>query len=98
MSLTRGLFGRKGVPRAEIREAERGLDVVFPDDFVRFLESHDAAEGYVVGGYLQVWPVMEMVDLNRGAQIEDIAPGLAIIATDAGGDGYGLDRQTGAFV
>ena len=96
--LTQGLFGRKGLPREQITRVERDLDVVFPADFGRFLESYDAAEGYVVGGYLQIWPVMEMADLNRSAQIEDCAPGLAIVATDAGGDGYGLDRQTNAFV
>lgn len=96
--LTQGLYGRNGVELDEVRKVERDLNVVFPADLVSFLQSYDAAEGYVVGGYLQVWPVGEMVDLNHRARIEDNIPGLVIVATDAGGDGYGLDRLTRSFV
>jgi hypothetical protein len=96
--LTQGFFGRKGADHDEIRRVQRDLDVDFPADFVSLLEGYDAAEGYVVGGYLQVWPVVAMVDLNRRARVEDNVPGLVVVATDAGGDGYGLDRTTSTFV
>lgn len=96
--LTRGLFGRPGAPREEIARVQRELNVVFPPDLVDLLESYDAAEGYVVGGYLQFWSVREMAYLNRTAEIERSAPGLVVIATDAGGDGFGIDRTTGMLV
>ena len=96
--LSRGLFANKGAPRDEIERAERDLDLRFPADLVTFLTSHDAAEGFVAGGYLQMWPVAEMANLNRIARVPEFVPGLVIVATNAGGEGFGIDRSTSTFI
>jgi hypothetical protein len=52
----------------------------------------------VADAYLAMWPVGQLVELNRVASVSDFCPRLIIFATDGGGEGYGLDARNGTLV
>lgn len=93
-----GLLTRGGAPRRAIDRAEGDLGVALPLELATFLEQADAAEGFVGGAYLAMWPVESIADLNRKARIPEFAPDLVFFATDGGGEGFAFTRSGGEFV
>jgi hypothetical protein len=92
-----GLLTRGGASPEAIAAAAAGIGTDFPPTLAAFLERADAAEGWVGGEYLAVWPTAEIADLNRVARVAEFAPRLVAFATDGGGEGYFFDRDTGDF-
>lgn len=45
-----------------------------------------------------MWPVASLADLNARARVGEFASDLVVFATDGAGEGFALQRQTGAFV
>ena len=96
--LTAGLTIAGRASRADIDRAETSLGLRFPKDLVEFYESSDGAEGWVVNEYLAMWPIDQLVELNDAAKVSAFCPGLVILATNGGGDGYGLDTRNDTLV
>jgi SMI1 / KNR4 family (SUKH-1) len=96
--LTSGFMVAGNASRDDIERAETALDVRFPKDLAEFFEEFDGAEGWVANAYLAMWPVGELVALNRVARISEFCPRLVVFATDGGGEGYGLDARSGSLV
>ena len=69
-----------------------------PLSLAQFLAEADAAEGWVAGEYLAVWPVAQMADLNSRAKVAEFAPSLVAFATNGGLEGYFFDKATGEFI
>jgi hypothetical protein len=67
-------------------------------DYTEVLERYNGIEGFVgPTGYLMLWSVEQIPSLNAGYQVQDYAPGIVLVGTDGGGNGYGRDKSTGQF-
>jgi hypothetical protein len=74
-----------------------------PDDigigeYTEVLKRYNGIEGFVgPTGYLMLWSVEEIPNLNVGYHVEDSAPGLVLVGSNGGGDAFGIDKSTGKF-
>jgi len=96
--LASGLLTRGGASRKAIEGAEAALGVSLPKSLADFFEQADAAEGWVAGDYLAMWPMEELANLNRLARVAEFGPGLVAIATNGGMEGFFFDTAKGGFL
>lgn len=76
----------------EVVEAEMGM--VFPIQYRDFMLESNGAEGKVgENSYLAIWPIEDIVSLNRDAKVEEFTPGLVFFASDGGGMAYAFDKR-----
>ncbi len=82
-----------GRPPADelVRRVLSSLPLPPPADYVAFIKRANGAEGPVgAEGYLQLWRLEELCELNREYQVEQFAPGLFLFGSDGGGEAYGF--------
>lgn len=79
-----------------IEDAERLLQIAFPADYIEFMTVSDGAEGLVGASYLQLWPVGDLVRLNRDYLVDEFAPGYVLFGSDGGGELFGFARDPAA--
>ena len=65
----------------------RGL----PDDYIEFINKINGGEGFVGTQYLILWRIEEIFDYNFEYQVNELAPGLFLIGSSGGGEGFGYD-------
>lgn len=86
-----GLAPRQGASPADIDSAEQSLGVRFPEDYRRFLAESNGLEGPIGrDGYLMLFSVQDLAEINQAAEVEEFAPGFVIIGSDGGGTTYGF--------
>ncbi|XFC38267.1 SMI1/KNR4 family protein [Stenotrophomonas indicatrix] len=67
------------------------LGVALPESYIEFLKTHDGGEGFIGDNYIIFWKAEEVVDFNREYEVDTYAPGIFLIASSGGGEGYGFD-------
>lgn len=72
---------------------QRESGVELPADYVRFLAFANGGEGFLGEDYLMLWPVEDLVSLNRGYEVETYAPGLLLFGSNGGGEAFAFDRR-----
>ena len=83
--------------RAAIDACQRDLGVTLPAEYLDFLRQSDGGEGFIGGGaYLILWPAHQLASLNRAYGVHDFAPGLLLIGSNGGGEGFGFDTRSSA--
>jgi cell wall assembly regulator SMI1 len=92
------LLTNGGADEGQIKIVEAALGLDLPVGLRAFVGEADAAEGFVGGSYLAMWPIASLADLNMKARVPEFVPDLIVFATDGGGEGYAFERQTGSFV
>ena len=84
-----------GAAAGVIEKAEADLNWRFPAAYKQLLEKTNGGEGFVGENYLILWSAEELAQFNREYQVQDYAPGLLLIGSDGGGEGFAFDtRQT----
>jgi hypothetical protein len=83
--------GNPGADLASIRDFESSYGVTLPSDYVEFLRDMNGGEGVVGSAYVSLWPLAELGELNAGYEVRRWAPGLLLIGSDGGGEGFALD-------
>jgi len=90
-----GLVLRPGVKLESIDQLMRQIGVRLPGDYVEFILSSDGAEGPVgEQGYLRLWSLQEILELNEGYHVSEFAPGLLLFGGDGGDVGYAFDTRS----
>lgn len=86
-----GLAPRQGASLADVANAERALGARFPEDYRHFLTQSDGLEGPIGrSGYLMLFSVRDLAEINEAADVAEFAPGFVIIGSDGGGTTYGF--------
>jgi hypothetical protein len=81
-------------PIDKISEVESKIGKSLPDDYKNFLLISNGGEGEVgEEGYVQLWQVEEILELNQSYGFDKHAPGLLIIGSNGGGFNYGIDLR-----
>ena len=66
---------------------------VIRDDYLEFLRVCNGAEGPIGDNYIVLWPSSDVLELNEAYAVAEFAPGLLLIGTDGGNEGFGLDLR-----
>lgn len=73
-------------------QLKRGIKL--PEDYVAFLHRSDGADGPVgATGYVSLWSIVELSELNSGYRVEEFAPGILLFGSDGGGEAFGFDLR-----
>ncbi|MBN8781337.1 SMI1/KNR4 family protein [Thiobacillus sp.] len=68
--------------------------VELPEDYVDFLLHSNGADGPVgETGYVSLWAIDELSELNRGYRVEEFAPGLLLFGSDGGDEAFAFDLR-----
>ena len=80
--------------QSAIDECESKLHIKLPQDYVDFLLRSNGADGPIgETGYVSLWPIEDIPELNKGYRIEEFAPGLLIFGSDGGGEAFAFDLR-----
>jgi len=77
-----------------LASVERALGIHFPEDYRDFMARMNGGEGFIGKQYLIAWRVEEIVPFNRDYQVSEFAPGILLIASSGGGEGFGYDFRS----
>jgi hypothetical protein len=83
--------GNPPASAASIRQLESEAGFQLPKDYAQFLQQADGGEGFVGNAYVILWPVSELLAINRAYQVADYAPGLFLFGSDGGGEAFAFD-------
>ncbi len=92
-SLAEGLELNEGAPPDTIEAVQAALGVTFPEDLVSFLRDSNGAEGLIGDGYLNLFPVEELVELNEIPLMGLPNRRFVLFASDGGGESSVLDAS-----
>ena len=78
----------------DITEFEAARGIKLPTDYVSFMLQSDGAEGPVgKNGYLNLWKIGELIELNQAYRAEEFAPGLLLFGSDGGDEAFAFDTR-----
>lgn len=85
-----------GASEPEIEAVERAIGRPLPDDYKIILRASNGVEGTVGrDAHLSLWSAGEIAPLNESYAVDTFAPGLTLLGTDGGGEGYGFVMKDG---
>lgn len=82
------------IPENQYRYFIDNLPCRLPDDLYTLYKESNGAEGVIGDGYLILWPLSELIDLNRAYNVEKFAPDFFLFGSDGGDIAYGVERNT----
>lgn len=83
-----------GVTPKQIELVQQQAGFIFPDDYRNFLLYGNGAEGPIgEHGYIQLWALEELVELNQAYSVSEFAPGLFLFGSDGGDEAFGFDLR-----
>lgn len=75
-----------------IETVEHTMNIVFPEQYKRFMKLTNGAEGPLGdNSYLSIWPLDEIASLNDDYGVSKFTPGLVYFGSDGGGTAYAFD-------
>lgn len=79
-------------------EVEAFLDSTgfsLPPGFIDFFKESNGADLTNDNGFIILWPLTDMVHLNKEYNVEEYAPEFFIIGSDGGDVAYAIEKATG---
>lgn len=77
-----------------IARFENDNGVKLPEDYASFLLCANGADGPVgESGYVSLWAIDELSDLNKGYRAEEFAPGLLLFGSDGADEAFAFDLR-----
>lgn len=77
-----------------IRKFEKLSGLTLPVDYAVFIKESNGGEGFVgPNAYLILWPVEQLLELNKAYQVQECAPGLLFFGSDGGGEAFAFDTR-----
>jgi len=80
---------------SEINAFLRLIDFTLPVGFIDFFNETDGADISTDNHNVVLWPLTEMIKLNKEYKVEEYAPDFFIIGSDGGNTAYAVERCTG---
>ncbi|GAB2464267.1 hypothetical protein GCM10011375_16410 [Hymenobacter qilianensis] len=73
------------------------LDFKLPDWYINELsKTHDLVFDFEDGKYLELWPIVEVLELNRAYNADEFYLNFILIGTDGGGEACAIEKQSGS--
>jgi hypothetical protein len=71
------------------------IDFNLPTGFLEFFKEANGAELSTQEDFILLWPLTDMVQLNREYNVEEYAPGFFVFGSNGGDTAYAIQRNTG---
>lgn len=71
------------------------IDFKLPDNFIDFFRKANGSEINKSQDYIVLWPIRDIIDLNKKYNVELFAPGFFIFGSDGGGTAYAIEKDSG---
>ena len=91
VAVSRRLKTSAGASSESLTDLIDQLGHQLPSDYLSFMQITNGAEGPLGGSYIVIWPVEEVVPLNKANAVAEFAPNLVLFGSDGGSTGYGFD-------
>lgn len=71
-----------------------------PAAYLEFMREYNGGEGFLKkdGWYVNFWPLEELNESNEDYEVPKYAPELFLLASDGGGDAFGIKKKEGTFI
>lgn len=89
----------KNIPAksADIERFLKDISFVPSVDLIEFFKKSNGIMINTNSHYLELWKIEEMIEFNKGYDVETYAPDFFIIGTNGGGEGYAIEKATGCI-
>lgn len=89
---------RASATASAIERFQTDSGVKLPEDYVGFLLHSNGADGPVgETGYVSMWAIDELSELNGGYRVAEYAPGLLLFGSDGGDEAFAFDLRDSAM-
>lgn len=89
-------IGKNNPPTKEdVDSFVKMIDFTLQIRFIDFFEGANGAEINADEGFVILWPLTDMIQLNKEYSVEEYAPEFFIFCSDGGDMAYGIERLTG---
>jgi hypothetical protein len=87
----------KNIPptESEINTFLNIVDFSLPVGFIDFFKEANGADISTDDHYIVLWPLTDMVGLNKEYNVDGYAPEFFIFGSDGGDTAYGIEKSTG---
>ena len=79
------------------KEITKINDVFLPEDYLSFIKEHNGGEGDLGNTWFVLYPLEELQEINDDCNVSEYLPGRIIIASNGGGEFYGIDKDGSYF-
>lgn len=83
--------------KEEVASFVKMIDFILPVGFRDFFEGANGAEINGDESFIILWPLTDMIQLNKEYNVEEYAPEFFIFGSDGGDMAYAIERLTGAI-
>lgn len=66
-----------------------------PTGFIEFFKGSNGADINTSGRYIILWPLTNMIQLNKDYSVGEFAPDFFIFGSDGGDIAYAIEKQSG---
>ena len=95
VEIMKSLTTRQPATSEQIHELHAAIGVTLPVDYVDFMLVSNGADGPLgETGYVSLWQVQEIAQLNKDYRVADFAPGLLLFGSDGGDEAFAFDTRT----
>ena len=64
-----------------------------PLEYLQLLTQLDGGEGFIGASYVILYPSSELAEANKGYEFPKYLPGVFLIGSDGGGEGFAIDLR-----
>ena len=82
------------------KEVETFLEtktIKLPEGFIEFFKEANGADINTDKNYIALWPLTEMVQLNKEYEVNEYAPEFFIFGSNGGDTAFAIERSTGGI-
>jgi hypothetical protein len=73
----------------------KNINFILPKGFINFFSNSNGGELITDNNYVSLWPLTDMIRLNKEYNVEQYAPEFFIFASDGGDEAYAIEKTTG---
>ena len=79
----------------EVEGFLKQVDFNLPKGFIDFFKETNGADVSTDEKYVVLWALTQMIQLNRGYNVEEYAPDFFIFGSDGGDTAFAIEKSTG---
>ena len=80
---------------ADVELFLRNINFSLPQDFIEFYKEANGADINANEAYVILWPLTDLIQLNKDYNVERYAPEFFIFGSDGGDTAYAIEKETG---
>lgn len=91
-----GIIDKNEAPKAsEVEKFLNNISFSLPEGFIEFYKQTNGADISSDELYTTLWPLTDMIQLNRDYDVEEYAPEFFIFGSDGGDTAFVIEKSTG---